>query len=262
MSIRYGRNGFYLSCSCGLTRDYVRDSHGQPQPVEPPALAEEVFCEKCGQPMITKKSRYGSFLACSGYPECKNTKPLVINKEGKAEVQNDPPPPWPEGMSEVCEKCGGQMVPKKTRKGTWFIACSKYPKCSNAKSYPTGFKCPKPGCDGNIVEKQSKRGPFFACSNYPACRVIIKGRPVAQKCPECGLDYMVKSPQDESILTCPNLACPSNPKKTKSPGTASPKEAKPKKTAAAGPKKSAAPRAAKAKAPQTLAESGEPQLKD
>jgi DNA topoisomerase-1 len=193
----------------------VRDAHGQPQPVEPPSLAEEVLCEKCGRPMITKKGRFGSFLACSGYPDCLNTKPLVINKDGFAEVSNDPPPPWPPEISPVCEKCGGKMVPKKTRQGGWFIACSNYPKCTNAKSYPTGFKCPKADCDGYIVEKHSKRGKFYACSNYPTCRVIIKGRPVEHKCPDCSLDYMVESPKDETILICPNLECPSNPKKTR-----------------------------------------------
>ncbi|MDR1577753.1 MAG: type I DNA topoisomerase [Deltaproteobacteria bacterium] len=214
LAIRYGRNGFYLACSaCGLTRDYVRDAQGQPQPVEPLTLATETVCEKCGQPMVTKKSRFGTFLACSAYPKCRNTKPLIINQNGLAEVPDDPPPAWPEDLSTVCEKCGGTMVPKKTRRGAWFIACDKYPKCSNAKSYPTGFKCPKPGCDGNIVEKRSKRGLFYACSNYPTCRVVIKGRPVAQKCPDCGLDYMVASSQDETSLTCPNLACPSKPKK-------------------------------------------------
>ncbi|MDR1873338.1 MAG: type I DNA topoisomerase [Deltaproteobacteria bacterium] len=213
MTIRYGRNGFYLACAaCGLTRDYVRDQSGRPQPVEPPPLAEEIFCEKCGQPMVTKKSRYGSFLACSAYPNCHNAKPLIINKDGLAEVSNDPPPPWPPEISQTCEKCGGHMVPKKTRRGGWFIACDNYPNCANAKSYPTGFKCPKPDCDGDIVEKRSKRGAFFACSKYPACRVIIKGRPVAQKCPDCGLDYMVADLNDESRLSCPNLSCPSNRK--------------------------------------------------
>ncbi|MDR2141011.1 MAG: type I DNA topoisomerase [Deltaproteobacteria bacterium] len=262
MTIRYGRNGFYLACAaCGLTRDYVRDSHGQPQPVEPPSLAEETLCEKCGQPMITKKSRYGSFLACSGYPKCRNTKPLVINKDGLAEVPNDPPPPWPQEISETCEKCGGRLIPKKTRRGGWFIACDNYPKCSNAKSYPTGFKCPKPGCGGDIVEKRSKRGAFLACSNYPSCRVVIKGRPIRQKCPDCGLDYMVVSEQDESKIFCPNLECPSNPKKTapedkpkasrakkEAPRAKEAKEPKTPKTAgtrATGPKKAASPSEAK-----------------
>ncbi|MDR0548148.1 MAG: type I DNA topoisomerase, partial [Deltaproteobacteria bacterium] len=235
MAIRYGRNGFYLACSaCGLTRDYVRDEHGQPQPVEPPTLATVIICEKCGQPMVTKKSRYGAFLACSGYPKCHNTKPLIINKDGLAEVPNDPPPPWPPEVPEVCDKCGGKMIPKKTRRGGWFIACDNYPKCSNAKSYPTGFKCPKAGCDGDIVEKRSKRGVFYACSNYPTCRVIIRGQPVLQKCPDCGLDYMVKGLKDETRLTCPNFSCPSNPKKTPSEKPKSVKSRAPK-----SPKKTA-----------------------
>ncbi|MDR1607041.1 MAG: type I DNA topoisomerase [Deltaproteobacteria bacterium] len=262
MAIRYGRNGFYLACSaCGLTRDYVRDAQGQPQPLEPPALATEILCEKCGQPMITKKSRYGSFLACSAYPKCHNAKPLVINQDGLAEVPNDPPPPWPETISKVCDKCGGTMVPKKTRRGAWFIACDNYPKCANAKSYPTGFKCPKPGCDGDISEKPSKRGAFYACSNYPTCRVVIKGKPVPTPCPDCGFSYMVASLEDETRLTCPNLACPSKPKKVVVEPKARPTTPKVAKTAAPKAKTPKAKAAPKPKAPKDPSAPKKPRAK-
>ncbi|MDR1658509.1 MAG: type I DNA topoisomerase [Deltaproteobacteria bacterium] len=214
VSIRYGRNGFYLSCeACKHTTDFTRDDHGVPQPAAAVVLESDVLCEKCGQPMLPKRGRYGVFLACSGYPDCRNTKPLKTTDDGVATVVADEVPPMPEGFDPNCPKCGKPMTVKKARKGNWFIACTGYPKCKNAVSYPTGLKCPRPGCDGSIVEKSSSRGPFFGCSAYPGCRLILKGVPVKEPCPVCGHPYMVNSQRrgSEGQLTCPNPACSTNP---------------------------------------------------
>jgi len=74
-----------------------------------------------------------------------------------------------EATGEVCEKCGSPMVIKAGRMGR-FLACSAYPECKNAKSLPTGVKCPKEGCGGDVVQRRSKRGRrFYGCSNYPKC---------------------------------------------------------------------------------------------
>ncbi|OWK26842.1 MAG: DNA topoisomerase I [Parcubacteria group bacterium GW2011_GWA2_38_13b] len=112
------------------------------------------ICEKCEKKMVIKLGRYGKFLACSNYPECKNTKPL-----DEAEKTD-----------EICEKCGSPMKVKHGRFGA-FLGCSKYPECKNIKSFAKmiGVKCPKCG-EGEVVEKMSrKRRLFFGCNRWPKC---------------------------------------------------------------------------------------------
>jgi DNA topoisomerase-1 len=213
MAIRYGRNGFYLSCgNCGLTTDFSRDDKGVPQPMAPVKLNEEILCEKCGRPMAVKKSRFGLFLACTGYPECRNTKALAMDENGSPKVVDETPPELPEGLDPVCPKCGQELVVKKTMRGSWFIACTGYPKCRHAQSMPTGFSCPRDGCPGAIEEKFSVRGPFYGCSEYPRCQVILKGTPVKETCPDCGYPYLVESnlTASKGQKLCPNPVCPTN----------------------------------------------------
>ena len=112
------------------------------------------ICEKCGKKMVIKLGRYGKFLACSNYPECKNTKPLDDAEK----------------TDEICEKCGSPMKVKHGRFGA-FLGCSKYPECKNIKSFAKmiGVKCPKCG-EGEVVEKMSKkRRLFFGCNRWPKC---------------------------------------------------------------------------------------------
>ncbi|MDR2385967.1 MAG: type I DNA topoisomerase [Deltaproteobacteria bacterium] len=213
MVIRYGRNGFYLSCGhCGQTTDFSRDDKGVPQPVAPVSLNEEVFCEKCGKPMVVKKGRFGTFLACAGYPDCRNTKRLTTDENGEHKVNIVEAPPLPEGLDPICPQCGKELLVKQTKRGGWFIACSGYPKCTFALSMPTGVKCPKKDCPGSIEEKNSKKGPFFSCNEYPKCRVILRGLPIKEKCPDCGNDYLVESSQaaTKGQKLCPNPSCPTN----------------------------------------------------
>jgi DNA topoisomerase-1 len=102
-------------------------------------------CDKCGKPMVVKIGRNGKFLACSGYPDCKNTKSL----------ENDI-----EEIDEKCPNCGAPMQIRRGRFGR-YIACSRYPECKTTKSIPTGVKCPEPGCGGDLVEKTSRKGKVF-----------------------------------------------------------------------------------------------------
>jgi DNA topoisomerase-1 len=213
MAIRYGRNGFYLSCgNCGQTTDFSRDDKGVPQPVAPVSLNQEIICEKCGKPMVVKKGRFGAFLACTGYPECRNTKPLKTDENGETQVSDETPPPMPEGVDPICPNCGKDLLVKRTKRGGWFIACSGYPKCTFALSMPTGLNCPRKDCNGSIEEKMSMRGPFYGCSDYPNCRVILKGTPLKEPCPECGNAYLVESNQaaTKGQKLCPNPDCPTN----------------------------------------------------
>ncbi len=150
-------------------------------------------CEKCGRPMVIRWGRNGKFLACSGFPECRNTKPLTEEEQ-------------PQETGEVCELCGSPMVIKRGRFGS-FLACSNYPKCKNTKPLTLGIACPKEGCDGQIVERRTKRGRiFYGCSNYPKCDFVSWDKPVNKKCPQCGNNYMVEKNLKSKghILRCPN----------------------------------------------------------
>jgi DNA topoisomerase-1 len=151
-------------------------------------------CPKCGKPMMIRSGRFGDFMACSGYPECKSTKPMPGSKEA-------------EEVKEVCEKCGKPMVMKRSRFG-YFLACSGYPDCKNIKPVlkGTGIKCPLDG--GEIVEKKTKRGKiFFGCSNYPKCTFALWDKPLPEKCPKCGGILVEKRKKNEVKKLCVNEAC-------------------------------------------------------
>ncbi len=146
--------------------------------------ATDEVCEKCGKPMVIKWGRFGKFLSCTGYPECKNARPLTTEATASAPKNAEP-------TDEVCDKCGKPMVIKSGRFGK-FLACTGYPECKNtrrmnAKSAPAklGVACPE--CGGELVERRSRRGQtFYGCSNYPKCRFTASRRPLAQPCPSCG----------------------------------------------------------------------------
>ena len=190
-----------------------------------------VTCDKCGKAMVIKAGKFGLFLACSGYPECGNTREL------------ETPEPGAEGdIEEACENCGKPMVIKRGRFGQFlactgypeckttrkiiatkqgitaakpdqlldekcpkcdsnlvvkqgrfgeFTACSSYPTCKYVKQKTTGVLCPKDG--GDIVERKSRRGKvFFGCANYPDCDFTLWNRPLAEKCPECQAPFLVE----------------------------------------------------------------------
>jgi len=172
--------------------------------VKPEDIPTEHVCEKCGLPMVIRWGRHGRFLACTGYPKCKNTKP--IEQEGA-----DRRPGSEEKISQLtdekCEKCGSPMVIKSGRFGK-FLACSQYPECKNTRPLSTGIKCPKDG--GDIVERRSKRGKqFWSCSNYPGCKFASWYKPVAKKCPECGTDFLLEKRSKAGDVTyfCHNKEC-------------------------------------------------------
>ncbi len=132
-------------------------------------------CPKCGRELIVKWGRNGRFIACTGYPECKYTKPLEIDI-----IETD----------EKCVQCGSKLTVRNGRYGR-FLACSNYPECKYTKPYSMGVHCPEDGCDGQIVERKSRKGKtFFGCSNYPACHFATWYRPVSVRCQQCGNFYM------------------------------------------------------------------------
>jgi DNA topoisomerase-1 len=176
----------------------------------------DITCEKCGQhKMVIKFGRNGSFLACPGYPECKNTMNFREETETDASgavVKRIVPVKEEEVVvTEPCPKCGATMVMKRGRFGR-FIACSRYPECDGKRSVSIGVTCPK-GCGGYLTEKRSRFGRnFYGCSNWKrdgGCDFVSWDRPRNEACPTCGSAYLVDkySKRDGPYIACPNKEC-------------------------------------------------------
>ena len=171
--------------------------------VKPKDIPTETICEKCGLPMVIRWGRHGRFLACSGFPKCKNAKPLSDSTEQKAQTTEQ----ITQQTEEKCDKCGSPMVIKSGRYGK-FLACSRYPECKNTKPLSTGIKCPKDG--GDIVERRSKKGKlFWSCSNFPECKFASWYKPIPKKCPKCGADFLFEkhSKGGDIIFFCHKKEC-------------------------------------------------------
>jgi DNA topoisomerase-1 len=152
-------------------------------------------CELCGKPMIIKWGRNGRFMACTGYPGCKNTKPLASELEQTKHMA---------GMK--CDECGAEMVVKGGRFGA-FLGCSRYPECKNTKPLSIGVSCPK--CkEGYVIERKTtkRKRVFYGCSKYPACDFASWDKPVNRICETCGHGFMVvKFTQSRGeYLLCPS----------------------------------------------------------
>ena len=161
----------------------------------------DLVCEKCGSPMVIKWGRMGRFLACSGYPECKNTKDFV-EKDGKIEIALELP------TDEKCPTCGKPMVNKRGRFGR-FLACSDYPTCKTTKKITLkDVVCPEDG--GGLAERKSRFGKsFWGCVNYPNCKFVAWDRPLGEPCPQCGSKYLLSkySKREGAFIACPNKEC-------------------------------------------------------
>ena len=214
MHIRWGKNGLFLSCSgypeCKNSKNFARDSKGKIQAATEGEVRGK--CELCNRDMVEKSGRFGTFLACTGYPECKNTRSL---KEDRGEDKEKAL----QYTDEICDKCGGRFVVRKSRLGVPFLACEKYPSCRNTRSIGTGVACPQPNCQGELVERASKKGRrFYGCSKFPKCRFVSWSRPVAKECPQCGNAYMlIRQTKGEESLVCPVKSC--GYKESTSPGS-------------------------------------------
>jgi DNA topoisomerase-1 len=157
-------------------------------------------CPDCGGDLIMKFGRFGKFIACSNYPECKHTE--KTDEEKKVDEEH---------KGEICDVCGAPMAVKRGRFGT-FLGCSNYPECKGIKKIEnkTGVHCPQ--CDkGEIVERKSKKGrAFFGCNNYPNCQFALWSKPTGEKCPQCG-SLLVFAPK--GATRCSSKECATNSKK-------------------------------------------------
>ncbi len=175
------------------------------QDIMPEETSTEI-CDKCNSPMIIKTGRYGKFLACSNFPECKNIKSMT--KDGKPSADDAKLKELSEKYKdEKCPNCGEAMIVKNGRFGL-FMACTNYPKCKTIKNLKenqnnTGITCPK--CEkGSIVAKRGRRGQFYACDNYPECKNAYWSKPTGEKCPDCGSLLLLA--KDEAVK-CSNKDC-------------------------------------------------------
>ncbi len=203
--IKWGKHGSFYACSTYEKDDPNTCKFTKENPINLPDLdsadmqetgGAEEYCENCGRVMVLKRGRFGQFMACTGYPDCKTTRRLDQGKK----VPDIP-------LDELCPKCGRNMMIRHGRFGE-FTACSGYPECKYVKQNYIGVKCPE--CkDGDLVEKRARKGnTFYGCGNYPKCKFTSAHRPIAEKCPSCGSEYLVeKNLKAGPVIACPNKEC-------------------------------------------------------
>jgi DNA topoisomerase I len=168
----------------------MEDLKGKEEPTDIP-------CDKCGQPMVIKWGRHGHFLACPGYPECKNTKEFTKDESGTIHIVEEKI----ETSDESCDKCGSPMVVKRGRFGS-FLACSQYPDCKTTKPLKLGVKCPVEECGGDLVQKRTKKGrTFYSCSRYPNCKFALWDRPINKPCPQCHSPFLIEKVRKQAGKT-------------------------------------------------------------
>ena len=200
MVIKFGRFGQFLACSnypeCRTTREIARPAtaNGEDGAAAKKSTAgssadgtaaatEEEACDLCGKPMALKRGRFGQFLGCTGYPECRNIR--KISRTGAVA-------PAPVLLDETCPVDGAQLVRRHGRFGE-FVSCANYPTCKYIKRETTGLACTRAGCRGEIVVKKSKRGKaFYGCSEYPQCEVVFWDKPIATPCPQCNAPFLLE----------------------------------------------------------------------
>ena len=202
--IKWGKHGSFYACSTYDKEDKDTCTFTKENPINLPDLdsadvqetTQEEYCENCGRVMVLKRGRFGQFMACTGYPDCKTTRRLDQGKK----VPDIP-------LDELCPKCGRNMMIRHGRYGE-FTTCSGYPECKYVKQNFIGVKCPD--CkDGDLVEKRARKGnTFYGCGNYPNCKFTSAHKPIAEKCPACGSEYLVeKNLKAGPVIACPNKEC-------------------------------------------------------
>ena len=144
--IKWGRQGEFLACTgypeCRYTCEFDRDADGKITPRKMEVTGE--YCSECASPMVIKRGRYGKFLACSRYPECKSTRAVHIGVD--------------------CPLCGAKVVERRSRKGKLFYGCSAYPNCKFASWYkPVAETCPDCGSRYLLEKTSKKEGAYVAC---------------------------------------------------------------------------------------------------
>jgi DNA topoisomerase I len=186
----------------GGFKDRLERAKVEMRDVKREEIPTEHTCERCTQAMVIKWGKNGSFLACKGYPACRNTRDYIRRGDNSIEV-------LPEiTTDEKCPTCAGAMVVKRGRYGQ-FMACTKYPDCKGTRPMSIGVTCPLE-CGGYVAERRSKRMRiFYGCSSWPNCTFAAWDRPVQGPCPICASKYLIRkySKKDGVLIKCPNKEC-------------------------------------------------------
>jgi DNA topoisomerase-1 len=174
--------------------------------LKPKDIETDIVCEKCGEPMVIKTTKKGQFLACTGFPKCRNAKSFKFDKDGKVEIVvevvvygKDP-----------CPKCGKKMIFKSGMYGDYY-ACEDYPKiCKTTRPVTLDIDCPTCG-EGKIAKRKGKKGrDFYSCSRYPDCKFISSYKPINESCPECDSNYLIEKysyKTKKTTVECPKKEC-------------------------------------------------------
>jgi DNA topoisomerase-1 len=202
--IKWGKHGSFYACSTYDKENPDTCKFTKENPINLPDLdsadlqetAQEEYCENCGRVMVLKRGRFGQFMACTGYPDCKTTRRLDQGKR----VPDIP-------LDEKCPDCGRNLIIRHGRFGE-FTSCSGYPECKYVKQNFIGVKCPLCG-EGELVEKRARKGnTFYGCSRYPKCKFTSAAKPIPEKCPDCGHEFLVERiRKDGPVIACPNKEC-------------------------------------------------------
>lgn len=204
---KFGRYGSFLACSnypeCKTTRQLAGEAEGAPEASEE-ALSQP--CPEHSEMLVPRKGRFGFFLACPKYPDCKVTKKLVRGAEGRLELEKLRPI-----ENEFCPDCKKPLAWRKGRFGN-FIACSDYPSCKYIKKKEAkdiGLLCPQCN-EGQIVERKGRFGkPFYGCRRYPQCKFTAYHRPIAEPCPKCAKPYLLQKDTKKQgwVIGCSDDDC-------------------------------------------------------
>ena len=160
---------------------FIKELNEKMETVSKSDLSEETNekCPECGKKLMIKIGRFGKFMACSGFPECKFTKPILDQQTTKniEKIEKE--------TGEKCPKCGKDLVIKEAKFGP-FLACTGYPECKYTKTISTKAEASCPNCGGDLVKKGTRKGKmFWGCANYPKCKTAYWDEPTKEKCPVC-----------------------------------------------------------------------------
>ena len=191
-------NDFYSTFSAELEK--AKSSVKREVKIKNDDELSDVSCERCGATMIYKEGRYGRFLACPNFPNCKFT--LTLDKDGKP-AKKEEQTYTPAGFK--CDICGAEMVIRRGRYGD-FYACANYPECKNSKQkvLKIGVKCPS--CALDLVAKRSRgKTVFYTCENHPECNFSSWDMPLNENCPDCGQILFYR--KSRTAVICKNPSC-------------------------------------------------------
>lgn len=168
-------------------------------------IESKIKCPNCGKPMVLRTSKFGTqFLGCSGYPDCKTMMSLnALSEENSEDEQSNEP----QVCEEKCEKCGSDMIFKTGPYGRYMECTNAECKHRKPYRKSTGVKCPKCGEGMIVERKSKRGTVFYGCDKYPSCDFTLWNEPTGEKCPECGSLLVKKVLRKGTVISCSSMKC-------------------------------------------------------